>query len=856
MQNDPQFGSRLRRFVIRAIPWALVAAAIGAACSSSPASSRGPGNGETGGAGGGNLGNGGLIQGSGGSILGNGDGSVGGTGGSPLPMVPCDANGKCDAASICVANVCAPNKGPCMTDKQCSGDSYCCAAGCRTDGVSDGVCIPYGYGPRGTVNSECKGGTAKLGVFSPAVQCEWKPTDASTRVLTMPLVADLPNDSGAAAEIVVITYDGDDGSSDEPGKSGEIRIINGQTCQLLETINAVPVHGASTPALADLDNDGKIDIVARRLVQGVVAFHWDDGAKKFVKWWEAADGEAMTGLKAQAWDGPSIHDLDDDGYPEVLLRAYVYNGRTGATMSNMATSSPFNGWIPVAADLDGDHTVELISPTASNGLSWYSWMGGKWVDRWDITLPQITIGSHFAVADFGTPGATGAEFNWDAPDGTAEIIVVGDDVGTVKMYTMKGQLIMEVHTTGSQHWGNDRGGPPTVGDFDNDGKPEFAVAGATYLRVFDPDCRPGGPKAAGCADPWVLWKQKSQDDTSAQTASTIFDFDGDKKAEVVYADECFLRVYSGDTGKVLYSAYRTSATWYEAPLVADVDRDDSTEIVVNSNQSVLCPTQQEGGAANKPYVDPIHPGVACDNDAGCLPGSPCMDGYCRCTANEQCGEGLSCAAPLTGGGGNVCRATHPNSDNQGGIRVLRERLDRWASSRSIWNQHAYSITNVNDDGKIPKTSAWEQNWKHPGYNNYRANVQGTTGFEDFADITGKLNQDDACVSSGGNVTMTAQVCNRGKKSVGAAMPATFYLGDPAEKKILCVSYTKEPVRTGADACKPVSCDVPAAQAGLASQQNITITMVVNDDGKGGRTTEECNSDNNKDAIMLKSCVIN
>ena len=257
----------------RAIPWTLLIGAVGAACSSTPAASRGPGSGDSGGAGGGPLGNGGLIQGSGGSVLGNGDGSVGGTGGSMLPMVPCDANGKCDTASICVSNVCAPTKGPCANDKECNGDSYCCGAGCRTDGVNDGVCIPYGYGPRGTVNSECKGGTAKLGVFSPAVQCEWKSTDASSRVLTMPLVADLPNDSGAAAEIVVITYDGDDGSADEPGKGGEIRIINGQTCQLLETINSVPLHGASTPALADLDNDGKIDIVARRQVQGLVAFH-------------------------------------------------------------------------------------------------------------------------------------------------------------------------------------------------------------------------------------------------------------------------------------------------------------------------------------------------------------------------------------------------------------------------------------------------------------------------------------------------------------------------------------------------------------------------------------------------------
>ena len=29
--------------------------------------------------------------------------------------------------------------------------------------------------------------------------------------------------------------------------------------------------------------------------------------------------------------------------------------------------------------------------------------------------------------------------------------------------------------------------------------------------------------------------------------------------------------------------------------------------------------------------------------------------------------------------------------------MLRDQLDRWASSRNLWNQHAYSITNVDDD---------------------------------------------------------------------------------------------------------------------------------------------------------------
>ena len=95
-----------------------------------------------------------------------------------------------------------------------------------------------------------------------------------------------------------------------------------------------------------------------------------------------------------------------------------------------------------------------------------------------------------------------------------------------------------------------------LGDFDGDGFPEIGIAGGTFLRVFDFDCE------TGCSGTqWVRWARPSKDASSLQTGATIFDFDGDGSAEVVYADECFLRVYRGTDGVVLYSNYRTSGTW-------------------------------------------------------------------------------------------------------------------------------------------------------------------------------------------------------------------------------------------------------------------------------------------------------
>jgi hypothetical protein len=114
--------------------------------------------------------------------------------------------------------------------------------------------------------------------------------------------------------------------------------------------------------------------------------------------------------------------------------------------------------------------------------------------------------------------------------------------------------------------------------------------------VFDPDCqatpRPGGKCAdrshcdfatGGKCPDYILWSRHTQDHSSNITGSSVFDFPGAGTPEVVYADECFARVYSGFDGTVLFSQYHSSCTWIENPVVADVTGDFHSEIIVPSN---------------------------------------------------------------------------------------------------------------------------------------------------------------------------------------------------------------------------------------------------------------------------------
>lgn len=737
---------------------------------------------------------------------------------------PC---GPCVAPRRCAHDQCVPDLGTCHADDDCPGDSYC---------DTDLRCVPYGVPGSRTNDTHCRRANTVASIL-PTVQCEWSgppagdPTAAHVNIYNSAMVADLNLDGTARRidpSIIATTFD-------SQSASGVLRVFSGRTCEeqlrvgfpQTPSLGDEPSYGAQI-AVGDLDGDlvtvgdvvtGHPEFVTFHKTPGtgqtaiqLIAYHLVDrpgSTPPFAleRAWIGRrcdlPGEppftlgGITPWSSTHNNGPSLVDLDDDGRPEIVAERHVFDA-SGCLLdpSSSSTSYILLGTFSALADVDRDGQIELAD---SQG-----------VFRWDLTARDWVMEDYFhpaatptltrgltAIADFGALTAMDSDPAMRVP----EVVVVAgetetynaDGAATVRIQTIRGEVVFGPYPL----YGRGNGGAPTAADFDGDGWPEFAAAGRAFYTVYDPDCvtlRPGARPGGRCDRPvgstlpeGVLWAMASQDASSACTGSSVFDFDGDGRAEAVYRDECFLRVYRGATGEVLYSAAARSGTGYELPTIADVDGDFATEIVVpRAGRGITCPA-----------TDPIAP-----------PGTP---------------------AGIPGTTGFV---------------VLRDPTDHWAASRPIWNQHAYSVTHITDDARVPRTRDMLRNWEVPGLNNFRQNSQGMLGTVALADLTVAVAHASELCAASGPVTLRAQVCNRGTNPVGDGALVRFELvgADGGSGPVLCDVHTTQLLLVGH--CVDVECT-----GTLPDNQGRSVRVRVDPEG----SIADCHPNNNVGLVPIGTC---
>lgn len=637
----------------------------------------------------------------------------------------------CAAADVCSFNVCVTPGDTCAGEEDCGEDEYCeprlgaSVDMCGAAPTTNGRCLPSPPAcPDGTTPdpaspecvSECRFNPPS-GALEVQLAYSWGGFDGDRAppnvfdVRNSPIVINLDDDdcdgritARDVPEIVVITSPDDADRSMNELATGDLVVLSVEEGALTEKWRVPGVAAPWTyPAAGNFHSaegneilicsQGRLSMSAYGVSDDGLVLLWDQPLER----------------RGRNCAMPSLFDVDQDGDVEILTLDGLLDGETGEMEYPMPDGDDPSGY-GIAADIDNDadHDLELVFADAV-------------FDLVDGALVRIADGpsgaDHVLVAQLdgtGGPEIVSVTANnhtldvWTLVDG--EVRYLREDLD------INGNL--DPARCGASSAGfTSGGGPPTAANVNDDGIPDIAIAGGVGYAVIDGASLIN--PALTSADDIFLWATPTVDCSSAQTGSSVFDFNGDGLAEVLYADEQFFRIYNGADGTVLFETCNTNGTILEQPIVADVDNDGQADIVVVSNARYR-----------------------------------------------------NCSAPDT-------------DDATSGVRVFSSQGGDWVRTRRVWNQHAYHITNVGEDGSIPQEE--EANWNVPALNNFRLNRQ--PGNEDAApDVV--LSLLPIC----GTRAISVTVRNLGESVLPAGVVVDLYSGpgtEPTPERLVASQLTTQ-----------------------------------------------------------------
>ena len=671
-----------------------------------------------------------------------------------------DTEACCTADQVCFVGACTTPGPACSTSAECTTGEYC--------EPSLGKCLPLVTG------ATCE--YHPPSTFSPATLWNYTPDDVYKQVMMAPVVIDVNGDGVPDVLANFFTT-----ASPNYNGPGVMRALSGDTGLPLWTsadTTADHIHPPASIAAGILEAGGGVVAVTVSDAGPLIAFDASTGTRL----WVSHDGSGNPVSCAANWGGPALADLDGDGNAEVICGLKAFD-KSGLVLWDHGVGAGSTGPLSVVADLDGDG-----HPDVSDGAHAYDRAGGA------LAWSGSGYGGFPAVGDFtDAAGGVGA-------DGKPELVVVG--AGQIALVNgQTGEL--RVAATALPSWNGSKcvqgggtpgtGGPPTIADFDGDGHPEVGVADKDCYTVFKLTGSPGSLA-------WtVLWSNKVQDHSSSVTGSSVFDFQGDGKAEVVYADEVALHVYNGADGAEIFNRPHCSGTTYEYPLIVDVNGNGRADLIISEN------TYTAGG--------------------------------------------LGCAADATSG----IHVFHDGLDNWVNTRsIWNQHTYHVTNVCDGTDRVCADAGNTNVYGRIPAHEP--NNWTFTNssassakpLNSYRQNVQGEGLFNSPDLLVTDLSFDaSACPDT---LTLHARVVNQGALGVLPGQNVAFYSGS-APQTLVGVGHTTGRLLPGQS--ELISLTVPAWTPGLF----LSVEAVVDDDGTGGGEVSECKEDNNVSAPLNMGCVV-
>ncbi len=573
----------------------------------------------------------------------------------------------------------------------------------------------------------------------------WDSGVTTSAALGMPSVADLDQDG--FPEVISIN-----------SETGWLYILDGRTGSTLNQVRVKTGQVYAYPVVGDVDGDGFGEIFTIDL-NGVIRAYEHDLT---LKWTQTS---TFTGFGRHL----GLADFNHDGKAELYYVNEIRDAATGTLLikgshgSSMYPSA--NNWytelnaVPVAVDVLPTSGLELVlghiiyevNITSTAGTNGNSLVEAKNMNDAaskpsdyngyfpaDADWPNQTY-STTAVVDYNLDGnldvilggANGSidgvttAFFWDVANSAVKIFSVTRPGNTIPIM-IKGtfsDLGGNSCDAGEDCYWQRGMGSISIADIDGDGQLEVAFVSGSSLYALETDFT---EKWANHNDFW--------DSGSGTTGVSIFDINTDGAAELLYRDEIDLNIVDGNTGQLINSqisgTFCSAQTQAEYPIIADVDGDGKTEIILSCAQS------------QNVYGD----------------------------------------AP----------ATSSNRQN-GFIRAYKaSQGNTWSPARKVWNQFTYYNTNINDDLSIPRIQAAHHQSLNSNCSNalplnkFLSQSSRITTCGEIVNPVPKLDfvnagvivNPPACTESELQVRVIFK--NNGDKAVNQPIPLSFYTANPTE----------------------------------------------------------------------------
>jgi hypothetical protein len=407
-------------------------------------------------------------------------------------------------------------------------------------------------------------------------------------------------------------------------------------------------------------------------------------------------------------DVPSVIVTTGGGYPGANGFAWMLSGDKGVLQAQFEGNVDAS-LTPALGDIDGDKIPEVIFEDLSGHIVAYNNKG-----KIKFTGPDVSPYGHYyaAIAIYDLDG-----------DGKPEIIA-GSSV-----FSNTGKLLWSNTLAGQADSFGDTGTAPTAADLDGDGYLEVIFSNATYHH-----------------DGTLYWK--SPDGISGMPQ--VADLNGDGLPEIFMARTDGLQVLSHD-GKVIipptqsFDPGSNFTCWHKPGAIGDFDGTGHPSLMdascshfgiwhVGASSLTLLWSQPIGdpsGVAGSTGFDFLGRGIedAVYGDEGHLWVYDGKSGKLELQGVRNSGTLIEYPVVAdVDNDGSADIVVVSNKNGSGGtyqhtLEVFQDSQRRWAPTRRIWNQHAYHVTNVREDGTIP--AHMKPSWKY--LNTFRTNAQIQVG---------------------------------------------------------------------------------------------------------------------------------